>query len=311
MTTEKAEKTTRILATGMGALGALIGVWAALSSSPVVTTALPLIFAVAGGWGGFSLLNIDLEKVANRRKIELVGASLAALCFCCLISLFATLAFQPKLIAWVRPPAVKVDVSTNADPISAVALRAKLSALGASKIEQEAILNRQLAQPDYDAFLTGFNDAATKYVAAYEKFSPQQREVLAGDEIIKKMVTESYQGLKAARFEIDALRAKYQPKTITQLLLTRIEALQYFNGTSTSDDVEAIIRTNPDFMAARAEMFAVIIPARGDALKTKDIVNAPSLDETIKLISAMREAQLGPDNGKLIAKEDFGNLGTY
>jgi hypothetical protein len=42
-------------AVGCGAFGFLLGTWIAFSASPVVTTALPLIFAIVTGAGGVQI----------------------------------------------------------------------------------------------------------------------------------------------------------------------------------------------------------------------------------------------------------------
>ena len=61
------------LSFGMGSLGFLIGIFAAWSESPIAATALPLIFGLAGGAGGFFINKMDVTTDKNSQKIQLFG----------------------------------------------------------------------------------------------------------------------------------------------------------------------------------------------------------------------------------------------
>ena len=301
-----------MFAFAMATLGALLGFWIAISASPLVMTALPLLFGVAGGWGGLSLVKMDLSKPGTQKKIALLAGALASLCSSCLLSTLVTLAFLPTLRSFTAVKADIVDVQYHPDPVAAVAMRAKLAALGASPDEQRAILFAAFAPPDYGKVVKQFNQAAKTYTNAFEAFSDEQKKALETDDIVSRMLLESYAASKAMIAEIDALHNKYDDQTIARLMQLRIESLSYFDGASTSEVAENIARKNPAFLAARAEMYANIMPIKSGSLTARNMANQPAIDEAVRLLEAkLRVQQLQqssadglPFPGKIVAKVD-------
>jgi hypothetical protein len=57
----------------MAAFGALLGLWVAWSGSPIAATALPLIFGLVGGTGGYWLMKADLGEGLERFKGKTLG----------------------------------------------------------------------------------------------------------------------------------------------------------------------------------------------------------------------------------------------
>lgn len=153
---------------GMGSLGILLGAWIALSKSAVVLTVLPLMFGILGSAGGYSIWKLDSSRPADRRRLRLIGASLTAISITCFIAMGSILLLRPTLSTLFRP--VPVTVTRLKNPLSALLLREKLSRIGASNAEIQAVLNKYLdSDVDDTSRLAHLRDAATKFATAYEK----------------------------------------------------------------------------------------------------------------------------------------------
>lgn len=153
---------------GMAALGALLGLLIAWSSSPVVAIVLPLLFGLVTTIGGVSLFRMDLTKPANKLKLETISASIFWLCASAVASVLLASALSP----WVeslhrRGEPVEVQ---SADPFRGIVMRARLRALGASDAEIRRVLNGPVLKADEAA--GGFYKAAKEYNAAFEAAPP-------------------------------------------------------------------------------------------------------------------------------------------
>jgi hypothetical protein len=130
------------LIVGMGALGALIGLFVAWSASPLAQTALPLIFGLIGGASGFSVTQMDVTKPANISKLTLLGQTLAAFSLACMIGVVVGVAVLPKLIALKNPRHdTELADKTPETIIERIILRKKLELAGASEDEIAHLLS--------------------------------------------------------------------------------------------------------------------------------------------------------------------------
>ncbi len=154
------------LVIGAGAFGAMLGAWIALSSSPIVTAALPLIFAIAGGVTSTMIAKLDLTKENNREKLNLLGASMAAFCIFCIVSMLGLLLARPLLMTHLAAKQQRVDVSTHADPLNALLMRVRLEALGASDAEMRAIMAKPIPANQFQL------DEALRSIAGRPRESP-------------------------------------------------------------------------------------------------------------------------------------------
>jgi hypothetical protein len=134
----------RTMAIGAGAFGFLLGVWIILSTSPVVTTLLPLLFGLVGGAGGLQIARFDAASAKSRDNLRLFGVCATSFSIACIIAMLAAIPTKRTLLVWIQGdqvPIVKKDgTSIYNDPVAAFATRAELEAYGASKEEIEAIL---------------------------------------------------------------------------------------------------------------------------------------------------------------------------
>jgi hypothetical protein len=167
------------IAFGMGALGALLGVWIAWSQSAVVLTVLPLLFGLIGGAGGYSLLKMDLSKPSNQGKIKLIGVGLGSLCLSCLIFMVVAIVSRPALQNLINKP--NFDVANSQAPLSSLMMRARLEALGASEAEMRNILKPKPTDvSDYMGLFPEVVSAAETYISAYEGLPAGDRTIFDG-----------------------------------------------------------------------------------------------------------------------------------
>jgi hypothetical protein len=129
---------------GMGALGLLVGTFAAWSASPIAATTLPLLFGLLGGASGFSLVGMDFSKQDTRAKAKLLGLCLAAFSLACIIALVVGIYVRPMLSS--TPDMrhnIKLDDKISAeDLVRKIALRRKLEFIGATPSEIEYVLDK-------------------------------------------------------------------------------------------------------------------------------------------------------------------------
>ncbi|MGH6899687.1 MAG: hypothetical protein ACREJ5_24580 [Geminicoccaceae bacterium] len=123
---------------GLGALGAAIGYLIPLSQSPVLGTLLPLIFGLAGGAASIYSMRSDVTSPVARRKLTLLGSSLAAFC----IALIATIAVSIRVRDADRPQHAAIDFASIEphEALELAALRERLRLLRLDSIEQSTVL---------------------------------------------------------------------------------------------------------------------------------------------------------------------------
>jgi len=132
-------------------LGAGTGLFTGISTSPVVGVLLPLLFGLLGGAGGLYVATLDLEQRAAQLKIRTLGTVvttlMAALIPCAIYGVMlrtgaALASFVPHLDAGESDAPV-ITVVRDADPtvsLELILLRRRLDILGASRSEENAIL---------------------------------------------------------------------------------------------------------------------------------------------------------------------------
>jgi hypothetical protein len=130
---------------GMGALGLLVGTFAAWSASPIAATTLPLLFGLLGGASGFSVVGMDFSKQATRAKAKLLGLCLAAFSLACIIALVVGIYVRPMLSS--TPDMrhnIKLDDKISAeDLVRKIVLRRNLEFIGATPSEIEYVLDKK------------------------------------------------------------------------------------------------------------------------------------------------------------------------
>lgn len=161
---------------GMAALGVLVGVFAAWSATPIVTTLLPLLFGIVGGVSGVSIAKMDVSASDGQLKIKLLGQMLASFSVACTLAVV--------LCVYLRPKVQDIDQVTlvygkgSADYVDALVLRRKLEALGASPAEIGYVfkLLSAEAKPDLAAIDTKVDEVlgrSNKSASGTAEQSPQ------------------------------------------------------------------------------------------------------------------------------------------
>jgi hypothetical protein len=170
-----------LLTLGMGSLGALLGVLIAWSASPVVATAMPLIFGLIGGASGFSLLKLDLSKPNNQEKLKLIGGSLLTCCSACLVALllavFAKGFFLQKEISNLHYE-LNVERLTEATAVDKIMLRKRLEFLGAGKTEIKALLEKDNKPKDLAVAIGNLYATSKSLISAYDELSESDKETI-------------------------------------------------------------------------------------------------------------------------------------
>jgi hypothetical protein len=140
---------------GITALGVLIGFLAGGSSTPVVGALLPLLFALVGGASGFYVAKANLTATASRARIAQIGLILTLFSAAVLLAtLYGALLRTGNTVSALlaplgEPRGGEIDAA-GIDPTDAahlIAIRSKLSKLGASVNEVDSILKSILAKP--------------------------------------------------------------------------------------------------------------------------------------------------------------------
>jgi hypothetical protein len=141
----KARNARLLLATvyyvvGFGLLGLLIGFLAGGSSTPIVSTVLPLLFALIGGAGGLYLAGVDLKAPETGNRLQLLGWALIAFTLLCLLGVTVGAALRLGIHAEHAVPLPSVGRGTATDLLQLAMLRRRLELLGVNDAEQTRIL---------------------------------------------------------------------------------------------------------------------------------------------------------------------------
>jgi hypothetical protein len=175
-----------LIVIGMGALGVLVGLFAAWSATPIVTTLLPLLFGIVGGVSGVSIAKMDVSSNKSQLKIRLLGQMLAAFSIACTIAVLLAVYFRPQIQD--ADQATLVYGKTSIDYVDALVLRRKLAALGASPKEVGYLLELLNAEtkPDISAIDRKIDELlGRKYSAAASTSSapsPQPSANMSADQ---------------------------------------------------------------------------------------------------------------------------------
>jgi hypothetical protein len=127
---------------GLIAVAAAGGFLAGASSSPIVATLLPLLFALIGGTGGVYLVTADLDVPGASWRLKWLGRSLASFgasfLLCAMIGAIVRIEYDR---AGNKAEISSLGFTTVQDGLQLAALRAKLDILNSSAADQRAILN--------------------------------------------------------------------------------------------------------------------------------------------------------------------------
>lgn len=130
-----------LFAVGTFAVGIVIGVLTVLSSSPVVSVVVPLLFGLIAGASGFYLAREDITQNGGRARLAFTGVCVSSLCAGLILALATTF--------WVRgrfyPKPLQELTSTEQtlsyeEQMRAVEMRAVARMLGADPREQAGIV---------------------------------------------------------------------------------------------------------------------------------------------------------------------------
>lgn len=296
-----------LLSFGMAALGALLGVLIAWSASPVVATAMPLLFGLLGGAGSISLLKMDLSKPNNQMKVRLIGSSLLSCCSGCLVALL--LAVVAK--GWLLQRAALANsyefnpqqLATVSDGIGNIVLRKRLQLLGATPDEIRVLFDKTSKKPDYKAIVDKIVPAATALVAAYEEAGKVQPPNLNQSNLEQAYSLATTFLVEKAFFDstsdptITEARFRYLTDKLYRQLGTTLVRQFYWNATDNSVDLRKAI-------AALAN-FADVLLANNDVVVDPGV--SYDMNDLIKIVAAIREPERTRDVN-LIARAvpDFG-----
>jgi hypothetical protein len=143
-----------LIVIGMASLGALIGLLAAWSASPIAVTALPLIVGLVGGASGYSVVKMDVTQPSNVAKLNLLGQTLTAFSLACILGVAGGIWIEPTLGAFRNQrPSINMTGQTDINTIvSYLVLRKKLELVGASEDEIANLLSlvEQSKRPESD-----------------------------------------------------------------------------------------------------------------------------------------------------------------
>ena len=139
-------------AVAMATVGAVAGGMVGLSQSPVVSDALPLVFGLIAGGGGFALATMDVSSAARRAQLR--AASLGVFAFAAAFGGALLWGVETRTerrlaaISDLTPAAQSTFATKGAHEQARIWLaRARLAELGAAREEQAATLSRALTQP--------------------------------------------------------------------------------------------------------------------------------------------------------------------
>lgn len=279
-----------LLNLGMGALGALLGVLIAWSASPVVATAMPLLFGLLGGASSFSLLKMDLAKPNNQMKVRLVGSSLLSCCSGCLVALL--LAVLAK--GWVLQRGTLANfyefkpqqIASVSDGIEKIVLRKRLQLLGATADEIRVLFDKMAMKPNFKAIVDRLESAAASLIAANEDerkvqtaVSVNQSNLRLAYNLAKTFLVEKAFFDSTADPTITEARFRYLTDKLYRQLGTVL--LGGFHWNTDSIDLE------PKAITALANFADALLINKDTAVVDPWV--GQDMNELIKIVAAIRE----------------------
>jgi hypothetical protein len=288
---------------GMGLLGALTGVLIGWSASPVVTTALPLIFGLVGGASVY-----QLSKAWPVDLLKLVGSSLAAFCLLCLVALTLAILVRGPLSQIGVPGQyeLKSEQITNLnDGINKVMLRKRLESLGATGNEIKSLFERENAKPDFKVMADKIASASQSFVSAYEKQDASQQEELKTNLI---ELFNLYNLVKLFLVEKAVFESSAQDPTISEARFRYLtDKLYEFKGKNDSESEShgvstpsdqpkptsaaiATLSARPALAAALASLVdAILLSKESGNILHNDKIN--NMDELLRILPIARQQQ--------------------
>lgn len=136
-----------LFALGTFAVGAVIGSLTVLSSSPVVSVVIPLLFGLIAGASGFLLAREDITQKAGRERLAFIGVCATSLCLGLMIAV--TVTFWAQMSLYPKP---LNDLAGGDRPLDyqeqmhAAEVRAVARMLGADPREQASIVQAAILQ---------------------------------------------------------------------------------------------------------------------------------------------------------------------
>src|SRR4051794_4053386 len=195
---------------GFGSVGLLVGFFAGLSDSPVVSTLLPLILATIGGTGGLYLASFKSSSAADSARLGLVGKALGLFTLACILAACYGISIRKdaKVASFIPgfrerpasgPPALPASAELTGDQlVSLAATRAQLEILGVPAAEQSRVLDKLTAEavaargpagrPDPVAVLAELTAGLQKVEQARQAApagTPVPEEVIRGQYIVQ------------------------------------------------------------------------------------------------------------------------------
>ncbi len=123
-------------------LGFVIGGFTGLSSSLIVTTVLPLLFALIGGTGGLYLATADFNSQFVPMRLLALGKALLLFSALLAAGSITGIMLRVSYKAPPRPVDFAIESESSSDFIELLLLKQKLSFLGATVTEQETALRK-------------------------------------------------------------------------------------------------------------------------------------------------------------------------
>jgi hypothetical protein len=278
-----------MLILGMGALGALLGLLIAWSSSPVVATTLPLLFGIVGGASGFSLLKMDFAKPGSQQKLKAAGAALLSCCLACIATVVIGIATKGMFLALQNDSLVyqlsSEELSHRVTAIDELLLRKRLSSIGAAKSEIQALMGGSPKSADFKVATDQISAVATDLLTAYDELSENERRQADG-----QMGSSKFAELCGATRIFSMLKGNADKNgTISagrfQLSTSALYSIDFASIIPNDSDSKAF-SDHPKLVAAIANLQSAL--ERNNTLSNA-FTQTKKIDEFIKLIAAAKQ----------------------
>jgi hypothetical protein len=136
-----------VYAVGVGVVGFLVGAVAGASSTPVISSLLPLLFAVLGGTGGVYVATIDLSQPSSPGNIRVVGSVLLSFAAATILGLATGIVARYQTETRLNKTAPRTCESVEGQ-LELGLLRSRLAGLHVPAEEQRAVLLKATKEND-------------------------------------------------------------------------------------------------------------------------------------------------------------------
>jgi hypothetical protein len=186
----------RSYAVGLAVVGLASGFLAGASSTPIVATLLPLLFALVGGAGGLYLATADLTSPHIGWRVRALGLALAAFGAALLIGSSVGIGIRLHFAETVRnDELVKSWRGTTQDALQLAALRKKLEILGLGLEGQRQVLKVASAELE-DATRPIAGARLQELLSLEHLLSDQLKEAIGKSSTLHLAVPEDVPGLQ-------------------------------------------------------------------------------------------------------------------